>query len=132
MDRQVQYDRWGSNGHISDRWSPTIRKNPAQECLYKSVFPLYMCGLFLYNKKFFPVSSLQSFKECVRVVPLSAVLSYSRGVGESRRTQHGRLAEEGRVGDDENTEEPSTGEGSIRRAGGDRVTGRSSGRCVVG
>ena len=32
-------------------------------------------------------------------------------IGESHRTRHGRLAEEGRVGDDENTKESSTGDG---------------------
>ena len=43
-----------------------------------------MCVSFLYNK-FFPVSSLQSFKECVRVVPLSAVFIYSFLTPETKK-----------------------------------------------
>ena len=50
----------------SDR---TLHKN-----VYLSESSLCICVSRFY--KFFPVSSLQSFKECVRVVPLSAVLTY--------------------------------------------------------
>ena len=60
----------------------TVGAQRSERTLHKNVYisQSSLCILvcrFLYNKKFFPVSSLQSFKECVRVVPLSAVLSYT-------------------------------------------------------
>ena len=52
----------------SDR---TLHKN-----VYISESSLCICVCGFLSNKFFPVSSLQSFKECVRVVPLSAVFTY--------------------------------------------------------
>ena len=58
----------------------TVGAQRSERTLHKNVYisesSLCIFGCRFYNKKFFPVSSLLSFKECVRVVPLSAVFTY--------------------------------------------------------